>query len=136
MFSLRNDARGSPITPCATTRPYAVAGVNRSAAIVVGYIIVQERMTLLDAVRCAFTARPIILSNTGFVEQLIALAMDHGQLGSDADWEKIAVAAVPPPPPPHACAGVMSDYWLQGGAGGGAGGCGVSDGNAGGGADA
>eukprot|EP01065_Artemidia_motanka_P040934 TRINITY_DN5228_c0_g1_i1.p1 TRINITY_DN5228_c0_g1~~TRINITY_DN5228_c0_g1_i1.p1 ORF type:complete len:1140 (+),score=365.12 TRINITY_DN5228_c0_g1_i1:55-3474(+) len=55
-------------------------GVNRSAALVVAHLLLSGRVPLADAVRTVHTARPIILSNEGFVGQLVDLAAAEGLL--------------------------------------------------------
>mmetsp|Transcript_44644 Transcript_44644/g.96747 ORF Transcript_44644/g.96747 Transcript_44644/m.96747 type:complete len:209 (+) Transcript_44644:1-627(+) len=77
---------------------HCMAGVNRSASIVVAYLMRRRGMHLLSAVRHAFTARPIILSNAGFVEQLVQFASDNNCLGPEVEWD--ALSAPPPGPPP------------------------------------
>eukprot|EP01083_Nonionella_stella_P036202 98809_1 len=57
------------------------SGVNRSAAIVVGYLIKHKHMKLLDAVRKVREKRQVpILSNATFNEQLVKLAKHTNNL--------------------------------------------------------
>jgi protein-tyrosine phosphatase len=56
------------------------AGVNRSATLCIAYMIKQLRWPLSVAVQHAFLARPMILSNDGFLLQLIVLARAEGLL--------------------------------------------------------
>ena len=55
-------------------------GKNRSAALVVAYLMVEERMSLYEAVEQVWSRRPIVLSNDSFVDQLIDLAEREGLL--------------------------------------------------------
>ena len=58
-------------------------GINRSAALVVGYLIAGiPRMSLLEAVELTKNARGVILGNTSFCKQLLTLARRTGQLDS------------------------------------------------------
>ena len=50
---------------------HCVAGINRSATLCIAYLVIRENMTLSEAIRHCFGARPIILTNTSFVMQLI-----------------------------------------------------------------
>jgi hypothetical protein len=49
-------------------------GKNRSAALCIAYLLVEERMRLEEAVEHVWRRRPIVLSNESFVQQLIELA--------------------------------------------------------------
>jgi len=65
----------------AGTLIHCFQGVNRSASLVVASLMVRDRMHLIEAVRTAHTARPIILQgNDGFLRQLILLAHKEGLL--------------------------------------------------------
>ena len=55
-------------------------GENRSAALVVAYLMVEERMSLHEAVEQVWSRRPIVLSNDSFVDQLFDLAEREGLL--------------------------------------------------------
>jgi len=57
---------------------YCAMGVNRSAAIVLAYLMLEERMPLLDAARLLRRARGCMLSNAGFRRQLAGLAKREG----------------------------------------------------------
>jgi dual specificity MAP kinase phosphatase len=50
---------------------HCVAGINRSATLCIAYLVIRENMTLEAAIRHCFGARPIILTNSSFVMQLI-----------------------------------------------------------------
>ena len=50
---------------------HCVAGINRSATLCIAYLVIREKMTLSEAVRHCFAARPCILTNSSFVIQLI-----------------------------------------------------------------
>ena len=50
---------------------HCVAGINRSATLCIAYLVIRENMTLSEAIRHCFGARPIILTNSSFVMQLI-----------------------------------------------------------------
>ena len=56
------------------------AGINRSATLCIAYMMKQLRWPLSVAVQHSFLARPLILSNDGFLLQLIALARAEGLL--------------------------------------------------------
>lgn len=51
------------------------AGVNRSAAIVVGYLATDNDMGVVAAVRKVWAARPIVLVNQDFIRQLAGLEL-------------------------------------------------------------
>ena len=55
-------------------------GKNRSACLCVAYLMVEERMPLLEAVTHVFDRRPFVLDNASFVRQLIELADKEGLL--------------------------------------------------------
>lgn len=59
---------------------HCAAGINRSAALVVAYLMVTQNRKLIDAVDHCFARRPIILCNEGFVEQLVRFAYNHDLL--------------------------------------------------------
>ena len=50
-------------------------GVNRSAAIVVGYLATDSDMGVVAAVRQVWAARPIVLVNQDFIRQLAELEL-------------------------------------------------------------
>lgn len=50
---------------------HCVAGINRSVTLCVAYLVIREKMTLEEAIRHCFKARPIILTNMSFAMQLI-----------------------------------------------------------------
>jgi hypothetical protein len=50
---------------------HCVAGVSRSTAMVLSYLIKYKKMTLKDAFKRVIEKRPIIKPNTAFFEQLI-----------------------------------------------------------------
>ena len=50
---------------------HCVAGINRSAALCVGYLVEREKMSLKDAIALCYEKRPFILTNEHFVMQLI-----------------------------------------------------------------
>ena len=58
---------------------HCVAGINRSATLCIAYLVIRERMTLSEAVRHCFAARPCILTNSSFVMQLIERFVDFHQ---------------------------------------------------------
>ena len=51
-------------------------GVSRSATIVIGYLMLKENMTLVDAVSLVKSRRPIVNPNPGFIEQLRKLEVE------------------------------------------------------------
>lgn len=55
---------------------HCVAGINRSASLCIAYLVIREKMTLEEAIRHCFVARPIILTNSSFVMQLIERFVD------------------------------------------------------------
>lgn len=57
------------------------SGVNRSATIVVGYLIKHENINILDAINQVREKRQIpILSNATFNQQLLKLAIENGKV--------------------------------------------------------
>lgn len=50
---------------------HCVAGVSRSAAVVIAYLMKYRRMTLRDAFNYCYNLRPVIRPNNGFMVQLI-----------------------------------------------------------------
>ena len=63
---------------------HCVAGANRSATIVVAYLVYKGD-TLFDAVRKVISARPWILTNQSFKLQLIRFAKQMDRLGDIGD---------------------------------------------------
>ena len=57
---------------------HCFAGMNRSVALAVAYLLLKERMTLRSAVRLLAERRGWVLSNDGFMHQLVRLARDEG----------------------------------------------------------
>ena len=55
-------------------------GVNRSGALCIAYMMLDEGITLLQALRQAKYQRPVILCNEGFQKQLIDFANGRGLL--------------------------------------------------------
>ena len=66
------DGRGAAFVHC-------FAGQNRSAALCVAWLIIEEKMHLLDAVRLVHGKRPVVLTNITFRLQLVHLAVSLGQ---------------------------------------------------------
>lgn len=56
---------------------HCVEGRNRSATLVIAWLVVEGRLPLTAAVRKVFERRPIVLTNRSFLEQLIVLAKEH-----------------------------------------------------------
>lgn len=56
------------------------AGVNRSGALMVAYLMVHQQMGLLDAIRHCYAARGILLTNRGFQKQLVNFARSNNLL--------------------------------------------------------
>jgi protein-tyrosine phosphatase len=76
---------------------HCIAGINRSAALLVGYMVRVLRWPLLAAVTRTFERRPVVLNNEGFIQQLVDLAAIEGLLaGHDPPR---------PAPPPLSLAG-------------------------------
>eukprot|EP00659_Diplonema_papillatum_P017063 gene17063-26176_t len=61
---------------------HCYGGVNRSTALVVCFLLLGRRMRLFAALRAVCTARPIVLTNRGFLRQLVGFAHAHGLLES------------------------------------------------------
>ena len=59
---------------------HCAAGVNRSAALCVAFLVKAQRWTLLRAVRHVHAKRPIVLTNPSFRLQLVQLAAQEGLL--------------------------------------------------------
>ena len=57
-----------------------MAGMNRSAALLVGYLMHDHGLVLEDAALLTATRRGWILSNEDFVHQLVKLADEIGKL--------------------------------------------------------
>ena len=70
------EAGGKTLVHCAM-------GINRSGLIVVAYIMLSEKMNLLECVRFVKSKRGTILCNRGFQTQLISFAMKEGLLQED-----------------------------------------------------
>lgn len=49
---------------------YSNAGVSRSAAVVLGYLMSSNRLSLEDAMKILRQARPCVRPNEGFLRQL------------------------------------------------------------------
>jgi len=49
------------------------AGVSRSAAVVLAYLMYEHRWTLALALDCVWQARPFVLPNKGFFDMLLAI---------------------------------------------------------------
>eukprot|EP00933_Yihiella_yeosuensis_P013896 TRINITY_DN12665_c2_g1_i1.p1 TRINITY_DN12665_c2_g1~~TRINITY_DN12665_c2_g1_i1.p1 ORF type:complete len:195 (-),score=43.03 TRINITY_DN12665_c2_g1_i1:83-667(-) len=52
---------------------HCYAGMNRSAALCVAYLMQRERLTLVDSVDLLLRKRGYVLQNKGFVKQLVEL---------------------------------------------------------------
>ena len=55
-------------------------GVNRSGAICIAYLMLDQDMTLLQTLRLVKMERPVVLVNEGFQKELIEFARDHDKL--------------------------------------------------------
>lgn len=53
-------------------------GINRSGAICIAYMMVNEKITMLQALRSAKIERPTILVNEGFQKMLVEFARERG----------------------------------------------------------
>lgn len=61
---------------------HCTLGVNRSATIIVAYLIqTDDTHSLLDHIRSIKTVRGCLLTNTGFRTQLLQLAQQYNRLG-------------------------------------------------------
>ena len=70
----------SAVTCAAVREPARVlvhchAGVNRSAAVVIGWLMQDGGLDVLSAVRKVWAARPIVLTNREFIRQLAMLSI-------------------------------------------------------------
>lgn len=79
---------------------HCAMGVNRSAAIVVAYLVDRLAMDLLPAVELVKKARGCVLGNAGFRTQLVAFAKKRRRLG-DTSLRDSWVACKPPEPEPE-----------------------------------
>jgi len=59
---------------------HCAAGVNRSAAICIAYVMVDKKLSLFEAVRRIRAKRDVLLTNTGFRKQLVSFARRRGFL--------------------------------------------------------
>ncbi|ELT88711.1 hypothetical protein CAPTEDRAFT_118704 [Capitella teleta] len=59
---------------------HCAMGVNRSGAICVAYVMVDQKVTLIDAIRKVKGKRNAVLCNKGFQRQLIGFARQKGLL--------------------------------------------------------
>lgn len=50
---------------------HCVAGINRSACLLISYMIARKKYSLIDAIKHCYERRPIILTNSHFVYSLI-----------------------------------------------------------------
>lgn len=75
---------------------HCFAGMNRSVALAAAYLVVKERMALRSAVRLLASKRGWVLSNDGFMRQLVRLARDEGMdiVSGHADPRIAAVKVV------------------------------------------
>eukprot|EP00747_Dinoflagellata_sp_TGD_P169661 gnl/TRDRNA2_/TRDRNA2_199210_c0_seq1.p1 gnl/TRDRNA2_/TRDRNA2_199210_c0~~gnl/TRDRNA2_/TRDRNA2_199210_c0_seq1.p1 ORF type:complete len:277 (-),score=54.40 gnl/TRDRNA2_/TRDRNA2_199210_c0_seq1:17-847(-) len=80
---------------------HCAMGVNRSAAIVVAYLVDAVDMDLLSAVELVKKRRGCILGNESFRAQLVAFAAERGRLG-DEEVRDAWLAQRPPTPEPPA----------------------------------
>jgi len=58
------------------TLVYCGLGISRSATFVIAYLMMYERMTLIDAYKHVQKKRPIICPNVGFFRQLIEIELE------------------------------------------------------------
>lgn len=59
---------------------HCALGINRSAAVCVGYLMVHAQMTLLQATRLIKNKRRVVLANRAFQRQLVRYARSRGLL--------------------------------------------------------
>ena len=79
---------------------HCFAGVNRSAALVVAFVVTKLRWSLLRTLRHVHERRPIVLTNHSFRLQLIRMAAREGLL---IDEEEAMAASTAQPTPRLAC---------------------------------
>lgn len=60
-----------------TVLVHCVAGISRSAAVVIAYLLLQRDMPLRDAVATVRRARPVAYPNVGFMAELMLLEQEH-----------------------------------------------------------
>mmetsp|Transcript_53134 Transcript_53134/g.99867 ORF Transcript_53134/g.99867 Transcript_53134/m.99867 type:complete len:119 (+) Transcript_53134:3-359(+) len=60
---------------------HCYAGMNRSTTMCVAFLMCYENLMLLEAVSLCARRRGLVLTNTGFVRQLVRLAHKEGTLG-------------------------------------------------------
>jgi protein-tyrosine phosphatase len=51
---------------------HCIQGLNRSAAVVVAYLVGQKKLSLVEAVEMVASKRPGVLTNRGFLKQLLS----------------------------------------------------------------
>mmetsp|Transcript_26099 Transcript_26099/g.47118 ORF Transcript_26099/g.47118 Transcript_26099/m.47118 type:complete len:222 (+) Transcript_26099:2-667(+) len=84
---------------------HCAAGISRSTTVVLAYMVAKCDMTLLDAFRRTYAARPVVWPNTGFMKILIAwetsiskkpatVRLSQYKLWSDHDPKQYALAKV------------------------------------------
>ena len=90
LSKLRGGGLSSSIRSQTTARPAVLVhcqqGINRSATLAIAWRMFEAKQGLLRTVRCALEARPIILSNMYFCQQLVWFAAEQGWL-VDEDWD-------------------------------------------------
>jgi len=64
---------------------HCMRGINRSGALTVAYVMLHHNIGPISATRLVLNARKMLLSNVGFIERLVKLAVDKDLLTKDAD---------------------------------------------------
>eukprot|EP00913_Durusdinium_trenchii_P035030 g32770.t1 len=70
----QSDPASSPLSPPVPVLVHCFVGGNRSVAVVVSYLVLEESMTLLEALRLCASARGRVLGSGSFPLQLLRLA--------------------------------------------------------------
>lgn len=64
---------------------HCIAGINRSGCLATAYVMIHHNIGPISAAKLVFEARGTILSNDGFIERLVKLAVDRDLLEKDVD---------------------------------------------------
>jgi len=64
---------------------HCMAGINRSGALAVAYVMVHKNIGPVSATRLVFAARKPVLTNEGFIRRLVTFAAERNYLDKDLD---------------------------------------------------